>query len=210
MRLKLTGVEVSFGERHLLRGVDLAVSMGESVSIVGPSGSGKLTLLAVCGGLLPPDEGRVVAEDAGGIKHAPEDVSAFVLQTNTVFPHRSATENVALGGVRLGTAWGALVGEAQELLDRMGMGPRSTPLAAQLSGGEVQRVVIARALIGRAPFVLADEPTGQLDSATSRLITEFLLSGASRAGIVIVTHDDAVARQCERRFALIDGVLEPA
>jgi putative ABC transport system ATP-binding protein/lipoprotein-releasing system ATP-binding protein len=191
----------------VLDGADLVVDEGETVAILGPSGSGKSTLLSVLGGLVRPTAGGVRVEGAaGGLR----DVSAWVLQTVNVLPERSVLDNVVLGGLTRGLTRASAVAEATVRLDAVGLGGRLDEPVRVLSGGEVQRVVIARALASGRPFILADEPTGQLDRATSDVVLDALFTTAGGAAVVVVTHDPEVAARCGRVARIDDGVVVAA
>jgi len=191
----------------VLAGADLAVEQGETVAILGPSGSGKSTLLSVLGGLVRPTGGVVRVDGAaGGLR----DVSAWVLQTVNVLPERSVLDNVVLGGLTRGLTRASAVAEAAARLDAVGLGERLDDPVRVLSGGEVQRVVIARALASGRPFILADEPTGQLDRATSDVVLDALFTTAGGAAVVVVTHDPEVAARCGRVARIDDGVVVAA
>lgn len=209
MRLVADGVVVRYprSTREVLAGADLAVEQGETVAILGPSGSGKSTLLSVLGGLVRPTGGVVRVDGAaGGLR----DVSAWVLQTVNVLPERSVLDNVVLGGLTRGLTRASAVAEAAARLDAVGLGERLDDPVRVLSGGEVQRVVIARALASGRPFILADEPTGQLDRATSDVVLDALFTTAGGAAVVVVTHDPEVAARCGRVARIDDGVVVAA
>ena len=190
---------------EVLKGVDLSVSAGEKVAIVGRSGSGKSTLLHILGGLLRPTSGKVSRPDNFG----------FVFQAYHLMPELTVAENVILPAM----AWryrGSLSGSgvkarAAELLERVGLKDRADHLPAELSGGERQRVALARALVTSPSLVLADEPTGNLDAMTGADILK-MLSELSRGdtALVMVTHSPAAAAICDRTLALEDGVLKTA
>ncbi len=196
-----------------LRGVDIEVREGEFVAITGASGSGKSTLLHVLGGLDRPDDGRVEVDgrDLSGLSD--EDLAqlrrrrlGFVLQFFNLLPTLNARENVAFP-LLLDAAPGALE-RADAALDDVGLAERGDHRPAQLSGGEQQRVALARALVGEPAVVMADEPTGNLDSATGTEILSLLRRTADRGQtIVLVTHDEAIARFSDRIVHLTDGVL---
>jgi putative ABC transport system ATP-binding protein len=196
-----------------LAGITLEVHRAERVAILGPSGSGKSTLLHVAGTLERPDRGRVSVggQDVGRLSDA--RLSAvrarrigFVFQQFHLLDHLDAGQNVALGLLYRGGQARARRAAAVAALDRVGLGGRLGHRPAQLSGGERQRVAIARAVAGRPGLVLADEPTGNLDSASGRQIIE-LLAGLADDGtaVVVVTHDAAVAAAMDRRVEMRDG-----
>jgi putative ABC transport system ATP-binding protein len=205
------------GDRLLtiLDGVDLAIAAGESVAVLGPSGSGKSTLLALMAGLDRPTAGEVLL-DGEPIQALSEDRLAllrrhkigFVFQSYQLLANLTARENVLLPLELLGVA-GARV-RADELLATVGLGERGHHYPSQLSGGEQQRVALARAFAARPPLLLADEPTGNLDSATGTRVLEILTDLQRREGttLVLVTHDSAVARRADRLVHLRDGRIE--
>jgi len=200
-------------ETAALKGVDLEVRRGEYVAIVGPSGSGKSTLLYIMGLLDRPTSGRVFLEgrDVSGL----DDVEAsrlrsrrigFVFQMFNLVPWLSALENVALAASIAGLPRREAYERARELLDLVGLGGRVHHRPSQLSGGEQQRVAIARALINKPSVLLADEPTGTLDSATGAQIVK-LLRGLTDGGVTVVavTHNPDVASVADRVVKLRDG-----
>jgi putative ABC transport system ATP-binding protein len=205
------------GERTLtiLDRVDLVFEVGEFVAVLGPSGSGKSTLLGLAAGLDHPSEGQVLL-DGEAIEALSEDALArlrraklgFVFQSFQLLPNLTAEENVRLPLELLGRK-GA--GErARELLAAVGLGARGHHYPSQLSGGEQQRVALARAFSTEPSLLLADEPTGNLDSATGATVLELLtaLRAKSGATLVLVTHDPAVAALADRRIYLRDGKIE--
>jgi putative ABC transport system ATP-binding protein len=200
-----------------LRGVTFSVEAGEFVSVMGPSGSGKSTLLHLLGGLDTPSAGKVTLEgrDLSGLDD--EELTTlrrtkigFVFQFFNLLPTMTAWENVALprllGGERLRDLRERAVG----LLDRVGLAERADHKPAQLSGGEMQRVAIARSLVGDPVLVLADEPTGNLDSKSGEGVLTLLRSlvDAERMTLIVVTHDPKAAGMGDRILGLKDGLLE--
>ena len=200
-------------EIRALRGVDLDVSEGEFVAITGASGSGKSTLLHVLGALDRPDEGHVEIEGRTLADLSEEDLAVlrrrrlgFVLQFFNLLPTLSAEENAAFPLLLDGHK--DALSRAAESLDSVGLEHRRTHRPAQLSGGEQQRVALARALVTRPAVVMADEPTGNLDSATGEEILKLLRATADRGQtIVMVTHDERTASFADRVVRLADGVL---
>lgn len=199
-----------------LRGVDLAVHEGELVAIVGPSGSGKSTMLNMMGALDRPTTGEVAVEGQGLSPLSDRRVSSlrgrrigFVFQQFHLIGGISAEENVATGLLYQGVPPRRRRRDAAEMLGRVGLGERRGHRPNQLSGGERQRVAIARALLGDPAIVLADEPTGNLDSRTSEEIVE-LLHQLHRQGstIVVITHDRELASALPRTVSLLDGAVE--
>lgn len=204
MRLVASAVVVRYSRspHPVLAGADLVVDEGESVAILGPSGSGKSTLLGVLGGLVRPQAGQAWVEGASARL---SDVSAWILQTVNVLPERSVLDNVVVGALAAGLSRPDARLEALHRLTAVGLEGRAADRVRLLSGGEVQRVVIARALAAGRPFLLADEPTGQLDRANSSVVLDALFSTAGGAGVVVVTHDPHVAERCDRVARIVDG-----
>ena len=201
----------------VLRDVDLQIPAGQSVAVVGPSGSGKSSLLLLLAGLERPAAGRVVvagadlaALDRDALADLRRDHIGIVFQSFHLLPSLSALDNVALP-LQIAGAADALP-RAQALLQRVGLGARLGHYPSQLSGGEQQRVAIARALVHRPRVLLADEPTGNLDDHTGALVRELLfeLHRDSGATLVLVTHDPAFAARCDRVLQLHDGRLREA
>jgi len=201
---------------HALAGVDLDVTRGELVAVVGPSGSGKSTLLHVMGTLDRPTSGDVVVAGHSVNALSDRELSSlrarhigFVFQQFHLLNGYTALDNVADGLLYTGMALHDRRELAAHALVRVGLGPRLLHLAAKLSGGEKQRVAIARALVGRPAIVLADEPTGNLDSKTSDSIVELIeeLHGGG-SSIVVITHDHDIAARFPRTVSLLDGRIE--
>jgi putative ABC transport system ATP-binding protein len=200
---------------HALKPADLMIGRGEHVAITGPSGSGKSTLLNLVGLLDRPTAGTVEidGQDLGG---SPERYRAavralrigFVFQSFHLLPHRTAVENVMLAQIYSGLARRGRRTAALAALTQVGLGERAGSLPTALSGGERQRVAIARALLNRPSLLLCDEPTGNLDSATTAEIS-LLLDGLRREGttLLVITHNPAVAQRAQRRITIRDGYL---
>ena len=221
--LELRGVSKRYGsgagEVHALREVDLTLEPGTLVAVMGPSGSGKSTLLTVAGALESPDSGRVLVEgrEASGLSRAHRArlrrrTIGFVFQDYNLLEGLSAAENVALPLELDGTAARPARAEAVALLERLGLGGRIEAFPGELSGGERQRVAIARALVGGRRLVLADEPSGALDSANGEAVMRLLVEACQDGvGAVVVTHDAGLAALAHRVLHLHDGrILEQA
>jgi len=218
--LALDGVHKTYAtgraQVHALRGVDLAIERGELVAIMGPSGAGKTTLLEILGCLSTPSRGHyrldgnaVETLDDGGLARLRGSEIGFVFQSFNLLPRMTALENVELPLVYRRVPRAERRQRAEESLARVGLAARAGHRPAELSGGERQRVAIARALVNRPALLLADEPTGNLDSQTSDEILA-LLSGLHGEGhtVVLVTHDVAIGRRAPRLVTLRDGRVE--
>ena len=200
-----------------LRGVGLTITRGEFVALVGPSGSGKSTVLNLIGGLDRPTSGEVWingvelsgSDERTRTRYRREQVG-FVFQTFNLLPRLTAEENVALPLMFSGVPHKERLARAQRLLERVGLGHRLTHRPTELSGGEQQRVAIARALVGEPALILADEPTGNLDTAIGREIMTLLreLNQESGVTLLVVTHDPEVAAFADRIVVLRDGTVE--
>ena len=197
---------------RVLDGVSLTIAPGEFVSLVGPSGSGKSTLLHLAGGLDKPDHGwvRVAGIDlsslgAGELARVRRRQIGFVFQFFQLLPTLTVRENVELPL----TFDGRRKVDATELIERVGLGGKAARRPGELSGGEMQRVAIARALVAGAPLILADEPTGNLDSTNAAEVLDMLTEQVRQAGasLLLVTHDAAAAKRADRILALSDGRL---
>ena len=212
MVIDARNVTLTLGETAILRGVDLRVRRGESVALLGASGSGKSSLMAILTGLERASAGQVLVDglDFGllgedALAHARRGRIGIVLQAFHLLPTMTAQENVAvpmeLAGIA--DAWGRAAAE----LAAVGLGHRIDHYPAQLSGGEQQRVAIARALGPRPPLVFADEPTGNLDTATGAAIMDLLFERRAALGatLVVITHDRSLAERCDRVVTLADG-----
>jgi putative ABC transport system ATP-binding protein len=198
----------------ILRGIDFAVPKGQFIAIMGPSGSGKSTLLGLLAGLDTPSSGSIVL-DGQEISGLDEDSLAvvrgrklgFVFQSYQLIPTLTALENIVLPAELAGES--NALPRARHLLEEVGLSERGEHYPIQLSGGEQQRVALARAFIARPPILMADEPTGNLDSANGQHILELLLTLNRREGttLVLVTHDAALAAHADRILRLKDGLV---
>ena len=200
---------------EILKGIDFEVHRGEFVAIMGPSGSGKSTLLGLLAGLDTPTSGRIVL-DGADITGLPEDELAlvrgrkigFVFQAYQLIPTLTAEENVLLPVELAGDGTDGRE-RARQLLDNVGLADRRDHYPVQLSGGEQQRVALARAFMVRPPILMADEPTGNLDSANGKHILELLieLNRQEDTTLILVTHDSELASHAGRRITLLDGLI---
>jgi putative ABC transport system ATP-binding protein len=200
-----------------LAGVSLQISKGEFVAIMGPSGSGKSTLLHLIGGLDRPTRGDVVVDGKIISQMADDDVTlfrrvkiGFIFQFFNLLPTLTAIENVALPLILDGQTEAEARSRSESLLERVGMSPRRNHLPEELSGGEIQRLAIARAFVFRPPILLADEPTGNLDSKTGGAILQMMrdINRQEDATVVMVTHDREAAASGDRVIRLKDGLLD--
>ena len=199
----------------ILKGIDLDIPRGQFAAIMGPSGSGKSTLLGLLAGLDSPTKGEIQL-DGEEITSLSEDRMAllrgrkigFVFQSYHLIPTLTAEENVLLPMELAGNGQGGR-GRARELLERVGLDGRRDHYPVQLSGGEQQRVALARAFALHPPILLADEPTGNLDSATGRVVLDLMLAMNREQGatLVLVTHEESVAGCADRRIVLRDGLV---
>ena len=216
--LQVTGlgkrVPLPSGELTILKGVDFQIAQGDTVAIVGASGSGKSTLLSLLAGLDSPSDGTVVL-DGEALSSLDEDGRArvrgakvgFVFQSFQLLPSLTALENVMLPLELRGDA--DVEGPAKQILEKVGLGGRLGHYPRQLSGGEQQRVALARVFVTRPSLLFADEPTGNLDTNTGQAIIELLFALNQEAGttLVLVTHDEHLAERCGRILRLDSGVL---
>jgi putative ABC transport system ATP-binding protein len=210
----LDGVQV-----HALRGIDLTLKRGEYLTIMGPSGSGKSTLMNIIGCLDVPDEGSywlngqdVTKMDSDALAQIRNRELGFVFQNFNLLARTSALENVETPLIYAGVSKHERRRRAIEILQRLGLGERLNHLPNQLSGGQQQRVAIARALVTHPSLLLADEPTGNMDTATSAELLALLAQLNQDEGltIVLITHEPDVAARAQRRLTLLDGRLESA
>jgi putative ABC transport system ATP-binding protein len=210
--VEVAGLGKEFANVRALDGVTFDVEAGEWIAIMGPSGSGKTTLINILGGLDTPTVGRVVVDDTNvadldenGLTRYRAEKIGFVFQQFHLVPYLTAVENVMLAQYFHSTPDEA---EAREALGRVGLGDRLTHLPAQLSGGEQQRVAVARALINHPKLILADEPTGNLDEANEQIVINlFHQLHTEGHTILMVTHDPSIGRLADRRIELAHGRL---
>lgn len=218
--LQLEGVRKSYEDgvsTEVLHGIDISIGEGDLVALVGPSGSGKSTLLNLIGLLDRPTQGRILIEGQAVENLNDRTLTAlrgeklgFIFQSHHLLPGLTVVENVMLPAASAQGGFRAVMKtQALALLDAMGISDWAEAWPRQLSGGMQQRVAVARALINDPPLVLADEPTGNLDTETSDQVMELLLkrNSESSTAFLIVTHDSNLARQCERVIELVDGAV---
>ena len=215
--LKATGIHKSHGDLQVLRGVDVSLAAGEVVSIVGPSGAGKTTLLNVLSTLDRPDSGSVIVDDIelAGLKDKAlarfrNARIGFVFQFHQLLPEFNALENAMLPALVGGKSEAEAQSAAMARLEELGLAARAKHLPSQLSGGEQQRVAVARALVNDPPLLFADEPSGNLDSANADALHDLFFDLRDRHGLTIalVTHNEDLAERADRQIRLRDGVIE--
>ena len=215
--IEIKDINKSYGTLQVLRDVCVDIRQGEVVSIVGPSGAGKTTLLQIMGTLDKPDSGSIVFNGTDVLKLKGRELAhfrnrniGFVFQFHQLLPEFTALENVAMPALLGGTRQSEAYKRAGELLEYMGLSERVDHKPAQLSGGESQRVAVARALINNPGVILADEPSGSLDSQNKRELHDlfFRLRREMNQTFVIVTHDELLAQQADRVLHMRDGAIE--
>ena len=216
MIIEAHGIHKSFGQLEVLKGVDFSAAEGETVAIVGASGAGKSTLLQILGTLSTPDSGSLLIDGQDVLRLRSDALAAFrgrrigfVFQAHHLLPEFTAIENIMIPALIAGRKMQEAKKEAASLLELMGIAARADHKPSELSGGEQQRVAIARAIINRPAVLLADEPTGNLDSATKQEIHKvfFDLRDTTGQTIVIVTHDPGLASLCDRSLTMKDGLF---
>ena len=212
--IQATNIVKRFGELEVLRGVDLTVNAGEIVSIVGASGAGKTTLLQILGTLDLPDAGEVAIGGQSTAGLSRRELSAFrnahlgfVFQFHRLLPEFNALENVLMPAWIAGKSTDESRVRAKELLEELGMGHRIEHNPSELSGGEQQRVAVARALMNAPSVLLADEPSGNLDSENAAMLHDLFFELRDRLGqtIVLVTHNEPLAQRADRMLRMADG-----
>lgn len=214
--IDIKGITKSFGSLQVLKGIDLHIDKGEVVSIVGPSGAGKTTLLQIIGTLDRPDSGSVVVDGIDVGELSANKLSdfrnrhlGFVFQFHQLLPEFTAIENVMIPAFIAGRKTSEARKRAEELLDFMGLSVRAQHKPNELSGGEKQRVAVARALINNPAVILADEPSGSLDSRNKQELHQLFFDLREKFGqtFVIVTHDEGLATITDRTIHLKDGMV---
>ena len=215
--IKLEGITKSFGSLQVLKGIDLEINKGEIVSIVGPSGAGKTTLLQVMGTLDEPDAGTVQIDGTVVSRMKEKELSAFrnknigfVFQFHQLLPEFTALENVMIPALIAGVSSKEANDRAMKILDFMGLVDRASHKPNELSGGEKQRVAVARALINDPAVILADEPSGSLDTHNKEDLHQLFFDLRDRLGqtFVIVTHDEGLAKITDRTVHMVDGMIK--
>lgn len=214
--IEIKGINKSYGSLQVLRDVNATIGNGEIVSIVGPSGAGKTTLLQIAGTLDTPDSGRVIYDGVDVLSLSEKKLSAFrnshigfVFQFHQLLPEFTALENVAIPALIKGDRAADAYKRAAELIDYMGLSGRADHKPAALSGGEKQRIAVARALMNCPSVIFADEPSGSLDSRNKEELHKlfFDLRREFSQTFVIVTHDESLAMMCDRVLTMHDGVI---
>ena len=214
--IKVESLQKSYGTLKVLKGIDLEVADSSVVTIVGASGAGKSTLLHLIGTLDRPDGGRVLMDDTDLYKLNDKELAefrnrniGFVFQFHHLLPEFTAVENVALPAMIAGATKQEAMKRAGELLDYLKLSERATHKPSQLSGGEQQRVAVARALVNNPKLILADEPSGNLDTENARKLHQLFFDLRDRFGqtFVVVTHNTELARMADRTVTMQDGMI---
>ena len=215
--IEIKDIKKSFGSLQVLKGIDLSIEKGEVVSIVGPSGAGKTTLLQIIGTLDRPDSGTVYVDNVDVTELSPKKLSdfrnrhiGFVFQFHQLLPEFTAIENIMIPAYIAGVNTKEARHRAEELLQFMGLSDRAKHKPNELSGGEKQRVAVARALVNNPDVILADEPSGSLDTKNKEELHQLFFDLRDKYGqtFVIVTHDEQLASITDRTIHMRDGILE--
>lgn len=214
--IELDNITRSFGLLQVLKGISLNIDRGEVVSITGPSGAGKTTLLQIMGSLDKPDGGRVLYDGQDITKMSEKEISAFrnrhigfVFQFHQLLPEFTAQENITIPMLIAGQGMRQANARAKELLEMLGLADRADHKPAELSGGEKQRIAVARALANQPDVILADEPSGSLDTKNKEELHKLFFNLRDQLGqtFVIVTHDESLAAMTDRTIRLLDGSI---
>ena len=214
--LEAQNIRKSYGELEVLKGVNLTIGKGEIVSIVGASGAGKTTLLQILGTLESPDSGQLIIKGINTTSLSDKNLSrfrneniGFVFQFHQLLPEFTAIENICLPAYIKGTSKKVAEKKATELLKLLNLNNRGSHKPSQLSGGEQQRIAVARALINEPSIIFADEPSGNLDSKSSKELHQLFLTLRNEldSTFVIVTHNEELASMTDRKLTIIDGAF---
>ena len=214
--IELDNITRSFGSLQVLKGISLNINRGEVVSITGPSGAGKTTLLQIMGSLDKPDSGRVIYNGQDTTRMNEKEISAFrnrhigfVFQFHQLLPEFTAQENITIPMLIAGQGMRQANARAKELLELLGLADRADHKPSELSGGEKQRIAVARALANQPDVILADEPSGSLDTKNKEELHKLFFSLRDQLGqtFVIVTHDESLAAMTDRTIHLLDGSI---
>lgn len=215
--IDIQGIEKSFGTLKVLKGIDLHIDKGEVVSIVGPSGAGKTTLLQIMGTLDQPDKGDIIINNTHTLQLSSKKLSqfrnqeiGFVFQFHQLLPEFTAIENIMIPAFIAGTSTAKAKDRATMLLKFLGLEDRATHKPGELSGGENQRIAVARALMNEPSVIFADEPSGSLDSKNKEELHKLFFDLRNEYGqtFVIVTHDEHLASITDRTIHMADGIIE--
>jgi lipoprotein-releasing system ATP-binding protein len=216
MLLQAQSLTKKYGELPVLKGIDISIKQGEVVAIVGASGAGKSTLLQILGTLDKPDNGSVMIKDTDVVKLVGKELAAFrnkhigfVFQFHNLLPEFTALENVCMPGYLGNRPQQEVIRKAKNLLDRLGLTDRMNHKPSQMSGGEQQRTAVARALVNEPSLILADEPSGNLDSNNAEDLHRlfFQLREEFNQTFIIVTHNPLLAAMTDRTLTMVDGKL---
>ncbi len=214
--IELDNITRSFGSLQVLKGISLNIDRGEVVSITGPSGAGKTTLLQIMGSLDKPDGGKVLYDGQDITRMSEKEISAFrnrhigfVFQFHQLLPEFTALENITIPMLIAGQGMRQANARAKELLQLLGLADRADHKPSELSGGEKQRIAVARALANQPDVILADEPSGSLDTKNKEELHKLFFSLRDQLGqtFVIVTHDESLAAMTDRTIRLLDGSI---
>lgn len=214
--IELDNITRSFGSLQVLKGINLNIERGEVVSITGPSGAGKTTLLQIMGSLDKPDSGKVLYDGQDITRMNEKEISAFrnrhigfVFQFHQLLPEFTALENITIPMLIAGQGMRQANARAKELLELLGLADRADHKPSELSGGEKQRIAVARALANQPDVILADEPSGSLDTKNKEELHKLFFSLRDQLGqtFVIVTHDESLAAMTDRTIRLLDGSI---